>query len=284
MGRWCVGYLCVASIALAIAIGPSPVAGAEVVASELHFGSVAMDIPAVMHERLTPLTHYLSDVLGRPVTLKLSPDMPSAIAAVSSNAVQIAYLTPVAYLRANENSGARLVAKTVTNGAASFQLMIVVREDSPIQTVADLEGKHFAFGDRAALLQRAVVVGAGIELAQLGSYDFIGHYDNIVRGVMNRDFDAGIIKDTMALKWEGEGVRILHASAQLPPYNICVSAEVSDVLLAQIQQAFIGLNPENPEHLRVIKALDPNYDGFAPTSDEEYHVVRRLIVPFKADR
>ena len=40
--------------------------------SELLFGSVAMDIPAVMHKRLKPLTQYLSKELGRPVSLKLS--------------------------------------------------------------------------------------------------------------------------------------------------------------------------------------------------------------------
>ena len=46
---------------------------------ELLFGSVAMDIPAVMHKRLKPLTQYLSEQLGKPVELKLSPNMGVAI-------------------------------------------------------------------------------------------------------------------------------------------------------------------------------------------------------------
>ncbi|WP_455206659.1 PhnD/SsuA/transferrin family substrate-binding protein [Kaarinaea lacus] len=248
--------------------------------SELLFGSVAMDIPAVMHMRLKPLTRYLSQELGRPVSLKLSPNMGVAIDEAAKSTVDLAYLTPVAYLKAHDKGGAELVAKTVTKGKASFKLMIVVREDSPIKNVQDLAGKSFAFGDERALLQRAAVVGAGIKLEQLADYKFLGHYDNIARAVMSKDFDAGILKDTMAYKWEGKGLRILYASSDLPPYNIVVSKKVDKELLGKIRQAFLKLDRDNPEHLEIIKALDKKYDGFAPTSDAEYDVVRQLIKPF----
>jgi phosphonate transport system substrate-binding protein len=247
---------------------------------EIRFGSVAMDIPAIMQKRLLPLTKYLSNELGQPVVLKLSPNMPTAINEVASGAVELSYLTPVAYIRSHQKGETQLVAKTVTNNKASFQLMIVVREDSPIKTVADLEGKTFAFGDKAALLQRAVVVGADMPLEKLGRYEFIGHYDNIVRAVLNHDFDAGILKDTMAYKWEGKGIRILYRSPELPPYNITASKKVSKEMLGKLQKAFLNLDPGNPEHAPIIKALDKKYDGFAPTSDAEYDVVRKLIQPF----
>ncbi len=247
---------------------------------ELLFGSVAMDIPAVMHKRLTPLTKYLSKVLKRPVSLRLSPNMGAAIKETADGNVDLAYLTPVAYLKAHEKGGAKIVAKTVTKGKASFRLMIVVRQDSGIKGVHDLVGKKFAFGDKRALLQRAAVVGAGINLEQFSDYKFIGHYDNIARAVMNGDFDAGVLKDTMAYKWEGKGLRILHSSPELPPYNIAASKNVDKKLLAQIRQAFLQLDANNPEHLKVIKALDKKYDGFAATNDKEYDVVRQLIKPF----
>jgi len=247
---------------------------------EILFGSVAMDIPAVMHKRLTPLTRYLGDALGRPVALKLSPNMGAAIREAAEGTVDIAYLTPVAYIKARKKGGARIVVKTVTRGKASFRLMIVVKEDSPIKTVSDLAGKTFAFGDKRALLQRASVVGSGIRLEDLSSYEFLGHYDNIAHAVYNGDFDAGILKDTMVYKWEGKGLRVLYSSPDLPPYNIVVSSRVDDKLLMKLRQAFLSLDGKNPEHLKIIKALDKKYDGFAETSDEEYDVVRDLIKPF----
>lgn len=258
-----------------------PVIAAEQVPEPIIFGSVAMDIPAVMHKRLTPLTNYLGEQLKRPVVLRLSSNMAGAIENVASGKVDLAYLTPVAYIRAHEKGGTRLIAKTITNKKASFQLMIVVRDDSPIQTVADLEGKSFAFGDEAALLQRAVVVGANMPLEKLGGYKFLGHYDNIVRAVLNRDFDAGILKDTKAFKWKNKGVRIIYSSPALPPYNISASSQLDDKTFMQLQKAFLDLDSENTAHRTVIKALSKKYDGFAQTSDDEYNVIRRLTAPFK---
>ena len=249
--------------------------------SEIRLGSVAMDIPAEMYRRLAPLTKYLSATLKRPVTLKLSANMSAAIEEVSNGSVELAYLTPVAYIKAHAKGNVQLVAKTLTNKKASFQLMVVVRDDSPIKRIQDLKGKTFAFGDKAAILQRAVVVGAGMPLENLGEYKFIGHYDNIAKGVANGDFDAGILKDTTASDWKNRGLRILHSSSPLPPYNIVASSKVDAKLLKQIRQAFLSLNMKNLSHRKVIQALDNEYDGFAPVRNSDYDVVRRLIAPFE---
>lgn len=259
----------------------SVLAEKEATSKELQFGSVAMDIPAVMHKRLTPLTEYLAGRLGRDVSLKLSPNMGAAIQSVASGNVDMAYLTPVAYLNAKKSGDVQLVAKTVTNGKGSFQLMIVVKDESPIKTVEELKGKSFAFGDKKALLQRATVVGAGVKLEEFSEYKFIGHYDNISRSVLVGDFDAGILKDTTAFKWQNKGLRILYSSPQLPPYNIAASKNVDAQTLEQLKAAFLDLNSENPEHLAIIKSLDKKYDGFAATSDAEYDVIRKLVAPFQ---
>ena len=251
---------------------------------ELEFGSVAMDIPAIMYKRLTPLTQYLSKTLNRPVSLKLSPNMETAIKDAVDGKVDIAYLTPVAYLTAHEQGGVQLLAKTVTDGKASFQLMIVVKEDSHIKTAQDLIGKSFAFGDKKALLQRAAVVEAGMKLGKFSKYAYLGHYDNIARAVISGDFNAGILKDTTAFAWEGKGLRIIYSSPQLPPYNIVASRNVDKQTLAALRKAFLGLNGKNPDHSKIIKSLDAKYDGFAETSDAEYDVVRQMIKPFANEK
>ena len=250
----------------------------------LRFGSVAMDVPVVMQRRLEPLMTYLSRALGRPVRLVLAPDMPTAIRQIAQGEVDFSYMTPVAYINAHQAGGVGLVARTLTNGEADFRLMIVVREHSPIRRIDDLRGKAFAFGDKAAILQRAVVVGAGMPLARLGEYDFIGHYDNIARGVMSGDFDAGILKDTSAYSWRGKGLRILYSSPPLPPYNIASRRSLDADVVARMRAALLALQPAKPADRMVIQALDPAYDGFAPVADRDYDVVRRLIAPFAAKK
>lgn len=278
MKRYRILLVCAACILLPFAGAVQADVPAE---AEIRLGSVAMDIPAEMYRRLAPLTKYLSATLKRPVTLKLSANMSAAIDEVSNGSVELAYLTPVAYIKAHAKGNVQLVVKTLTNKKASFQLMVVVRDDSPIKRIQDLKGKTFAFGDKAAILQRAVVVGAGMPLENLGEYKFIGHYDNIAKGVANGDFDAGILKDTTASDWKNRGLRILHSSSPLPPYNIVASSKVDAKLLKQIRQAFLSLNMNNLSHRKVIQALDNEYDGFAPVRDSDYDVVRRLIAPFE---
>ncbi len=268
------------ALASLLAAGAAPAAQPDP-SRALYFGSVAMDIPAEMHRRLRPLTDYLSAELKRPVGLMLSADLSKAADELASGNVDIAYLTPVAYIKAQRAGGARPVVKTVTRGGKSFRLMLVVRRDSPIKSVRDLTGKNFAFGDPAAILQRAVVVNAGMRLEQLGSHRFIGHYDNIARGVANGDFDAGILKDTTAYEWERKGLRILHTSPELPPYNIAVSSRVDEKTRNVLRLALLRLDPRNPAHRSVIESLDKNYNGFASVTDAEYDIVRTLVKPFE---
>lgn len=259
----------------------APLAAEHAGTPQIYFGSVAMDIPTEMHRRLRPLVDYLGAELKRPVNLKLSADLSKAADDLASGKVDIAYLTPVAYLKAQRSGGARLVAKTVTRGEQSFRLMLVVRRDSPIRSVRDLAGKNFAFGDKAAILQRATVVHAGIALEQLGSYTFLGHYDNIARGVAAGDFDAGILKDTTAYEWERKGLRILHASPPLPPYNIAVGRHVDEATRLALRDALLRLRADHPAHRPILAALDMSYSGFAAVDDKEYDVVRQLVKPFE---
>ncbi len=255
--------------------------GVLAAANELVFGSVAMDIPAEMHKRLTPLTRYLSRQLQRPVRLNLSPNMQAAIDAVAAGRVDFAYLTPVAYLDSHAQGNTRLVVKTVTQGRGSFQLMLVARSDGPVTDVTDLVGRSFAFGDPKALLQRAVVYDAGLTLKDFAEVTYLGHYDNIARGVSAGDFDAGILKDTKAFAWTSKGLKIIHRSAALPPYNITARHGLDEKTYQQLRAAFLALDIHDPDDAQVIRALSPNYDGFAPTSDTDYDVVRRLVRPFR---
>jgi phosphonate transport system substrate-binding protein len=247
---------------------------------EIHFGSVAEDTPAIMHQRLTPLSDYLETAIGRSVTLTLSPNMSQAINSLSNGNVDLAYLTPVAYLQAKKMANVKLMAKVVSNKQAYFRLEIVVREDSPIKKVADLSGKSFAFGDPAAKLQQAVVVNAGMPLHSLGSIAYLGHYDNIVRGVLVRDYDAGIVTDNKARKWDKKGLRVIYSSPKLPPYNIAATGKMDKALFLKFQRALLSLDRSKPDDRRVLDALGDDFDGFERTNDKEYDIVRKLIRPF----
>ena len=247
----------------------------------LLMGSVAMDVPSVMVSRLTPLTRYLSDKIGKKVVFQVSPNLESAVYDLGAGRTQIAYLTPVAYIEAHEKFGVLPLAAPLTHGKETFRLVIVVKQDSNIRHVKDLKGKKFALGDEKALLQQAVVCGGGIKLTDLGAYAFLKHYDTIAKAVLRGDFDAGILKDTVAEEYGKLGLRVIHSSPPLSSYLFAVNAKVPKQTVTLLRNAMLSLKPDTPEGRAVLSALDEGYDGFAESTDEKYDSIRKLIAPFR---
>jgi phosphonate transport system substrate-binding protein len=243
---------------------------------ELQLGSVAMDIPAEMVRRLTPLTKYLSRNTGLTVDFHASPNLNTAVEDLGMNITQIAYLTPVAYMEAHEKYAAIPLVNPLSKGKGTFTLVIAVQKDSPIQTISDLRGKKFAFGDKKAKLQPAVVETAGIKLEEFASYEYLNHYDNIAKAVINGDFDAGILKDTVAEKFAA-GLRVIHTSPRLASYVFAVNKDLPPKTIAKLRKAMLALKNDTEENKAILTALEQGYDGFEVARDKDFDGVRALL-------
>lgn len=262
--------------ALLLLVVPSALA-ADKQPMELQLGSVAMDIPAAMVKSMTPLARYLGTRTGYKVTFRASPDLTSAVKDLGSGNTHIAYLTPVAYIEAHERFKVVPLVSPLVQGKSTFRLVVVVRKGSGNWSMADLRGKTFAFGDEKALLQPAVVLEAGIRLEDFASSAYIKHYDNIAKAVLHGDFDAGILKESVAEKFLPEGLRVIHRSEPLPSYVFAVSRELPLTTIAKLKKAMLELKRDTPENIAVLDALDSSYEGFAPASNQDYDAVRKLV-------
>ena len=248
---------------------------------ELMLGSVAMDIPAEMVKRLTPLTKYLSNKIGITVSFRASPNLGSAVEDLGTNNTQIAYLTPAAYLEAHEKYAAIPLVNPLSKGKSSFTLMIVVPKDSAIQSVNDLRGKKFAFGDKKAILQPAVVENAGIKLEEFAFHDYLNHYDNIAKAVINGDFDAGIVKDAIAEKFSAQGLRVIYTSAPLPSYVFAVNKNLPAITVNKLKKAMLALKNDTEAHKEILTAIEKGYDGFDVANDKDFDGIRKLLAQSK---
>lgn len=272
----------IATIAVLLALNLAPMQAHAGNEQEIFLGSVAMDVPAEMIRRLKPLTDYLSHKTGLHISFRASPNLGSAVNELGKDFTQIAYLTPVAYIEAHEKYNVQPLVAPLTQGKSSFNLIVAVRNDSPVKTMKDLKGKKFAFGDPKALLQRAVVVGGGIRIEELSSHAFLNHYDNIAKAVLNQDFDAGILKDTIYNEFAPKGLRKIYTSPPLPSYVFAVSPKLPAAIVKKLREAFLEIKPDTAEHKAILNELDKGYDGFEPSEDKDYDEIRQLIAPFAA--
>lgn len=262
--------------AIGLLISPATFA-ADTNTSELQLGSVAMDVPTEMVKRLTPLTQYLTQKIGSTVSFRASPNLDSAVEDLGSNTTQIAYLTPAAYLEAREKYSVLPLVNPLNNGKGSFTLMIVVADKSNIHTIADLRGKTFAFGDKKAILQPAVVENSGIKLNEFASVDYLNHYDNIAKAVLNGDFDAGILKDAVAEKYATKGLRIIYTSTPLPSYIFATNKNISPITFEKLKKAMLDLNKKSNENKEILSSLERNYDGIEIAKDKDFDGIRKLL-------
>jgi phosphonate transport system substrate-binding protein len=269
-------------IAFSLVFSPGAHAAQNTDADALQLGSVAMDIPAEMVKRLTPLTQYLSDKIGTPVSFHASPNLNSTVEDLGLNTTQIAYLTPAAYLEAHEKYAAVPLVNPLNKGKGTFTLMIVVQKDSAIKTMQDLRGKKFALGDKKAILQPAVVESAGIKLEEFSAYEYLNHYDNIAKAVINGDFDAGIVKDSIAEKFAAQGLRVIHTSVPLPSYVFAVNKNLPPKIIARLKAAMLALKADTEENKAILTALEKGYDGFESADDKNFDGIRKLLAHAKA--
>jgi phosphonate transport system substrate-binding protein len=157
------------------------------------------------------------------------------------------------------------------NGEKRFKGVIAVRAASPLQTLADLKGVRFAFGDRNSTIGRYLVqaelVKAGLRSSDLGKQEYLPRHDAVARAVEIGDFDAGSLrigafekaneKGALRILWTFENVTSPWVAR--PGLDPAVSAALRESLYSIA----------DPAALKELKV-----DGFLPTSDAEYEFVR----------
>ena len=252
----------------------------NVCAQTITIGAVAMDAPIEMIKRMTPLVGYLAKETGYVVRFRPAPNLLTAVKDLGHNTVQIAYLTPMAYISAHDNYQAVPLVTPLTRGKSTFHLLVVVHRDSPYKKLTDLVGKRFAFGDPNAYLQPAVLLDAGVRREDFSEVAYLKHYDNIAKALLKGDFDGGIMKDTVYEKFAAQGLRVVHASEPLASYIFAANAKLDNRVQQKLKQALLKLNHTTPEGSAVLKSLDQGYDGFQVVTDQDYDRERALIAPF----
>ncbi len=249
--------------------------------SVIRFGVVPLESPAVMFKKFSPFTEYLSRRIGKPVDLKVAVDFETAIKDIGQNITQLCYMTPSTFIEANKRYGVNVLTRALRDGKPYHHSVIITRQDSDIRSIEDLKGRSFAFGDRRStsshIIPRSMLKQAGIDLSDLKYYNYLGHHDDVVKAVLNGEFDAGGVMEATAYKFKDRGIRFLKFSEEIPEFNICYNPALSERDLSIIRAAIISLRDSDPEGAAILKSIDESYTGFVEARDSDYETIKSVM-------
>lgn len=248
----------------------------------LTFGTYAADKPTdtvrKYHPFLTFLAKRMSEELGEPVTIKMkiAKEYEAGIRQLADGEVDFARFGPASYVHAvDRNADVQLVAMESKKGEKRFKGVIVVHADSEIQSLEQLAGQSFAFGDELSTIGRylaqAHLLEAGINGAELAEFSFLGRHDLVGEAVGARRFTAGALKESTYKKLIAKGVpiRVLMSFDNVTKPWLASSTVPPNVVAAMRK---VMLASENEEIVRKISK-----NGFLEGSDTDYDFVRRAM-------
>src|SRR4030043_321522 len=134
--------------------------------------------PVEILKKFNPLAEYLSKKIGKRVELRAVSDYEGAIRDISQGITHLCFMTPTTYMEANKKYGVEVLVKALTEGKAFYHSVIIAKSDSNINSVEDIKGHTFAFGDPHSLSNyiapRIMLLEAGVDLKDLLYYDYLG--------------------------------------------------------------------------------------------------------------
>ena len=235
--------------------------------------------PSVVIKDNEPLKNYLEKQLGKKVELVVTTDYSSMIEAMRHGRLDLGYFGPLSYVLAKSKCDIEPFAAMQKKGKATYRSVVIANASSGIEKLADIKGKHVAFGDTAStsshLIPKSILLDAGLKAGTDYQEHFVGSHDAVAMNVQNNNAQAGGLSEPIFNTLVERGivkkdkVKILTASKEFPEYPCTIRSSLAPELKAKIVKAFLDM--KDPTVLKPFKA-----DGFVTITDKDYDVVREL--------
>ncbi len=175
--------------ALASCTGPRGELGTEKNPIKLYF---IPSVDAKMGDKAKAVKAYLESQTPYKFETAIPQSYVAVVEAFGTKRADIAAINTFGYIMANEKYGAEARIVFIRNGLETYKAQIVTKTDSPIKTLADLNGKKFAYVDPAStsgyLLPAKMFADRGIKPSETV---FAKKHDNVITMIYQGQVDAG---------------------------------------------------------------------------------------------
>lgn len=236
-------------------------------------------------ERYEPLADYLSKKIGVAIKLKILTRYGNIIDNFVSAKMDAAFFGSFTYTLAHAKLEVEVIARPEDiRGVSTYHGLIFVRKDSGIKSIKDMQGKCFAFVDKATtagyLLPLAYFKAHGINDYKtfLQETYFTGTHEDAINDVLNKRADIGAAKNTVFNRLATADSRlrdeliILERSPDVPENGLAVRKDLDYSIKNKLKNALLNMH-NDPKGKNVLKNFGAK--RFIETTEDDYLSVYR---------
>ncbi|MRG87056.1 phosphate/phosphite/phosphonate ABC transporter substrate-binding protein [Salinibacillus xinjiangensis] len=260
---------------------------------KLVMGFVPSQDSGEIAETAQPLADKLGEVIGKEVEAKTMTSYSALVEALGNDTVHIGFLPAFGYVLADSKYEVEVLLKSERNGSATYVAQYLVRADSPVESLDDLE-EHagdmiWAYGDASSTsgyLFPASQLMSKFELESTTALqeEFFagtmksGGHDNSAVAVLEGQADIATtfddVRDTMLEDYPSikEDLKVIGTTEEIPNDTVTVPASLDDELTKEIQDAFLSFN-DDEEMIKIMNEVY-NWDAIIKAESSDYDVVR----------
>ena len=224
-----------------------------------------------------PLVNYLEKETGSHVELVVPTNYAAVVEAIANDRVDIAYLGGFTFVQASQRAGVRPLVQRERD--QNFHSVFITQPVSGINSLTDLKGHSFAFGDvnstSGHLMPAYYMRAAGIDPGALAKTLYTGGHDATALAVANAKVDAGAMDELVLGNMMKSGkitsgqVKVFYTTPAFFDYVWAARKNTDQKLSDSFAAAFLKLDASKPEDkilldllnaTRYVRAEDASYD------------------------
>jgi phosphonate transport system substrate-binding protein len=237
--------------------------------------------PAKATREVQPLVDYLARRTGAQVQMTIPTNYAAVVEALINDQVDVAHLGGFTYVQASKRAGAIPLAQRERD--RNFHSFFITGPASAIQSLADLPGHSFAFGDvnstSGHLMPEYFMREANVSPSVIANAIYSGGHDATLLAVVNGKVDAGALDEAVFQRMTTGGkvdpakVRVFWTTPPFFDYVWAARKGLDPERAQAVADAFLALDPADPAQKAILDGLSAT--KYVAAHDADYDKLRQ---------